>query len=126
MQATLAQADRRTTGTPSSALTEAAELAARVATTWTLAYTLPSLAVCAAQRGDSEVAAELFAAGSATAEAAAVAAAFPPDAEAARQWLPAVRSALGEEAFGRAWRRGRALRPADVPALAARISRGPA
>ncbi|WP_051684052.1 helix-turn-helix domain-containing protein [Blastococcus sp. URHD0036] len=123
MQATLAQSTGDEAG-GLAPLTEAAGLAAEVATTWALAYTLPALAVCAAQRGEHEVAAELFAAGSATAEAASVAAAYPPDAEAVRQWLPAVRSALGEEAFGRAWRRGRTLRPADVPALAARISRG--
>ncbi|MGY1743053.1 MULTISPECIES: ATP-binding protein [unclassified Blastococcus] len=124
MQATLAQATGDDAGalTP---LTEAAELAAEVATSWGLAYTLPALAVCAAHRGRHEIAAELFAAGSATAEAASVAAAYPPDQEAARRWLPVVRAALGEEAFERAWRRGRGLRPADVPALAARISRAP-
>ncbi len=103
-------------------LTEAAELAAAVGTAWTLAYTLPSLAVCAAQLGRYELAAELFAAGSATAAAGSVAVSFPPDLEAARGTLPVVRSALGEAAFEAAWRRGRALRPADVPALVARIS----
>ncbi|MGY1773998.1 ATP-binding protein [Blastococcus sp. SYSU D00813] len=106
-------------------LTEAADLAAAVATTWTLAYTLPSLAVCAAQRGRHELAAELFSAGSATAEAASVAVSFPPDLAAAAGWLPVVREALGEESFAAAWRRGRAVRPADVPALAARISPAP-
>ncbi len=103
-------------------LIEAAELAAAVGTAWTLAYTLPSLAVCAAQLGRHELAAELFAAGSATAAAGSVAVSFPPDLEAARETLPVVRAALGEEAFDAAWRRGRALRPADVPALAARIT----
>ncbi|RBY83291.1 helix-turn-helix domain-containing protein [Blastococcus sp. TF02A-26] len=122
MQASLALA----AGDPAGALdplAEAADLAAAVETTWTLAYTLPSLAVCAAQGGRHELAAELFAAGSATAEAASVAVSFPPDLEAARGWLPVVREALGEEAFDAAWRRGRTLRPADVPALAARIDR---
>ncbi|SEO46839.1 ATP-binding protein [Trujillonella endophytica] len=102
-------------------LTEAAELAAAVGTAWTLAYTLPSLAVCAAQRGRHGLAAELFAAGSATAEAGSLAVSFPPDLAAAREWLPVVRNALGEEAFAAAWGRGRALRPADVPGLAAGI-----
>jgi predicted ATPase/DNA-binding XRE family transcriptional regulator len=106
---------------------EAAELAAAVRTSWTLAYTLPGLAVVAASRGLPELAARLFAAGSATAEAAAVAVSFPPDVALARQVLPAVRAALGEEAFARAWDAGRLVRPADVPALAGEIrrSRGP-
>ncbi|WP_336027067.1 ATP-binding protein [Geodermatophilus sp. FMUSA9-8] len=97
--------------------TEAAVLAAEVRTTWTLAYTLPGLAAVAAARGRPELAARLFAAGSATAEAAAVAVAFPPDVELAAQVLPEVRAALGAEAFGRAWDAGRLLRPEDVPAL---------
>ncbi|MGY1821737.1 ATP-binding protein [Geodermatophilus sp. SYSU D00079] len=104
-------------------LTEAADLAAAVGTTWTLAYTLPGLAVLAAQRGSPEVAAELFAAGSATAEAASVAVSFPPDLERAGHWLAAVRAQLGEEAFRRAWERGRGVRPADVPGLAGRLRR---
>ncbi len=106
--------------------TEAAELAAEVRTTWTLAYTLPGLAVVAARRGRPELAARLFAGGSATAEAASVAVAFPPDVELARQVLPQVRAALGEAAFGRAWDAGRLLRPADVPALARELSASPA
>ncbi len=107
--------------------TEAADLAAAVRTTWTLAYTLPGLAVVAARRGAPELAARLFAAGSATAEAASVAVAFPPDVESARRVLPEVRAALGEEAFGRAWDAGRLVRPGDVPALVAglRPSRAP-
>ncbi|MGY1633453.1 ATP-binding protein [Geodermatophilus sp. SYSU D01186] len=122
MRATLAQG----TGDDAAALaclTEAADLAAAVATTWTLAYTLPGLAVLAAQRGRPELAAELFAAGSATAEAASVAVSFPPDLERAGHWLAAVRAELGEEAFRRAWERGRGVRPADVPGLAARLTR---
>jgi predicted ATPase/transcriptional regulator with XRE-family HTH domain len=103
--------------------TEAGELAALVGTSWTLAYTLPGLAVVAARRGRPELAAELFAAGSATAEADSVAVTFPPDLESARQWLAAVRAQLGEPAFGAAWERGRGHRPADVPRLAAAISR---
>jgi hypothetical protein len=102
--------------------TEAAVLAAEVGTTWTLAYTVPGLAVVAARRGLHELAAELFAAGSATAEAGSVAVTFPPDLEVARQWLAAVRSELGEDAFRRAWERGRGLRPDDVPRLAGTIS----
>ncbi|SNS22436.1 Predicted ATPase [Geodermatophilus saharensis] len=104
--------------------TEAADLAAEVRTTWTLAYTLPGLAVVAARRGSPELSARLFAAGSATAEAASVAVAFPPDVELARLVLPEVRAALGEEAFGRAWDAGRLLRPGDVPALARQIGPG--
>ncbi|MGK5114245.1 MULTISPECIES: ATP-binding protein [unclassified Geodermatophilus] len=102
--------------------TEAAELAAAVGTTWTMAYTVPGLAVLAARRGRPELAAELFAAGSATAEAASVAVSFPPDLESLARHLPEVRTALGEEAFRRAWERGRGLRPADVPGLAAQLT----
>ncbi|PWW23997.1 putative ATPase [Geodermatophilus normandii] len=102
---------------------EAADLAAEVRTTWTLAYTLPGLAVVAARRGLPDLAARLFAAGSATAEASSVAVAFPPDVELARDVLPEVRATLGETAFGRAWDAGRLVRPADVPALAGEIRR---
>jgi predicted ATPase/DNA-binding XRE family transcriptional regulator len=102
--------------------TEAAELAAEVGTTWTMAYTVPGLAAVAARRGLPEIAAELFAAGSATAEAAAVEISFPPDLESLARHLPEVRATLGEDAFRRAWERGRGLRPADVPRLAAEVS----
>ncbi|NEK56280.1 XRE family transcriptional regulator [Geodermatophilus sabuli] len=107
--------------------TEAAGLAVAVGTTWPLAYTVPGLAVVAARRGLPGLAAELFAAGSARAEAASVAVTFPPDLESARHWLSAVRTELGEVDFARAWARGRGLRPDDVPALAGHISarRGP-
>ena len=101
---------------------EAGALAAEVGTSWTLAYTLPGLAVVAARRGLPELAAELFAAGSATAEADSVAVTFPPDLAVAAQWLPTVRAELGEEAFAAAWERGRGLRPSDVPGLAELIS----
>lgn len=104
---------------------EAADLAAEVRTSWTLAYTLPGLAVVAAHRGLPELSARLFAAGSATAEAAAVAVSFPPDVALAAQELPAVRAVLGEEAFARAWDAGRLVRPEDVPALARQIRRSP-
>jgi len=102
--------------------TEAAALAAAVGTTWTLAYTVPGLAVLAARRGQPELAAELFAAGSATAEAGSVAVTFPPDLELAASWLPVVRTELGEDGFRRAWERGRVVRPAGVPGLAGEIS----
>ena len=101
---------------------EAAALAVEVGTTWTFVYTLPGLAVLAARSGMPELAAELFAAGSATAEAGSVAVTYPPDLESAGQWLPAVRAQLGEDAFRRAWERGRGLRPDDVPRLAGMIS----
>ena len=65
-------------------LVESADLAADAGITWTLACTMPGLAVLAARRGRLELAAELFAAGSAAAEAAAVAVTFPPDLEIAR------------------------------------------
>ena len=101
-------------------LTEAATLAARIDTTWTMAYALPALAAIAARRGRSELAAELFAA---AAQAASVTVAYPPDSDAARTSLPAVREELGEAAFERAWERGRGLRPGDIPGLVAGITR---
>ena len=103
-------------------LVEAADLAAEVGTTWTLVYTLPGLAVIAARRGQAELAAELFAAGSATAEAASLALSFPPDLATAQRRLQEVQAALGPEAFERAWDRGRRTALADVPALARRIT----
>jgi hypothetical protein len=66
------------------------------------------------------VAAVLFAT---AAEAASVTVAYPPDSDVARRWLDAVRAELGEEAFGRAWERGRRMRPGDVPGLVAGITR---
>jgi predicted ATPase/DNA-binding XRE family transcriptional regulator len=104
---------------------EAAALAVEVGTTWTLVYTVPGLAVLAARRGSPELAAALFAAGSVTAEAGSVAVTFPPDLAVAGEWLAAVRSELGEDAFRRAWERGRLLRPDDVPRLADEISGRP-
>ncbi|MGY1804999.1 ATP-binding protein [Blastococcus sp. SYSU D00922] len=102
--------------------TEAATLAAEVRTTWTLAYAVPGLAVLAARRGQWELATRLFAAGSATAEAASVAITYPPDVEMAREWLTVVRTELGEDAFRRAWEGGRGVRPDDVPGLAREIT----
>ncbi|SDF07333.1 Predicted ATPase [Blastococcus aurantiacus] len=101
---------------------EAGALAAEVGTSWTLAYTLPGLAIVAARRGLPELAAELFAAGSATAEADSVAVTFPPDLAVAAQWLHTVRAELGERDFTAAWERGRGLRPSDVPRVAELIS----
>ncbi|HSK55985.1 MAG TPA: helix-turn-helix domain-containing protein [Jiangellales bacterium] len=124
MQGTVAQAG----GDDSAALdrlVEAADLAAEVGTTWTLVYTLPQLAVLAARRGQPALAAQLFAAGSATAEAASLAVAFPPDLESAQRWLQAVQAELGAEAFAQAWDAGRRVRPADVPGLARSITASP-
>jgi tetratricopeptide (TPR) repeat protein len=94
--------------------TEASELAARIDTTWTMAYALPALAAIAARRGRPELAAELFAA---AAQASSVTVAYPPDSDVARTCLATVREELGEEAFARAWERGRGLRPRDIPRL---------
>jgi tetratricopeptide (TPR) repeat protein len=101
-------------------LTEAVELAAGIGTTWTMAYALPALGAIAAGRGQAGLAVELFAAG---AESASATVAYPPDSQVARTSLSAVREQLGEEAFRRAWERGRALRPGDVPGLARRVTR---
>ncbi|MDP3891188.1 helix-turn-helix domain-containing protein [Nocardioides sp.] len=120
MRATVAQAAGRE-GAALGCLVEAAELASRVATSWTLVYTLPGLAVLAARGGQPELAAELFAAGSATAEAASLAMSFPPDQESARHWLLQVQAQLGSEAFAQAWDAGRRATPTDVPALALRV-----
>ena len=98
--------------------TEAVALAAGIDTTWTLAYALPSLAAIAARRSRPELAAELVAA---AAQAARVTVAYPPGSDAARTWLAGVRADMGDEAFEQAWERGRRLRPADVPGLAARL-----
>ncbi|MGY1708874.1 ATP-binding protein [Geodermatophilus sp. SYSU D00758] len=121
VQASLASA-REDDAAALDRLREAAGLAAAVGTTWTLAHTLPALAVLAARGGRPELAAELFGAGAATAEAAAVAVRFPPDLDSARYWLPEVRARLGEAAFGRAWERGLGIRPADVPRLAGEVT----
>jgi tetratricopeptide (TPR) repeat protein len=105
--------------------TEGAVLSAEVGTTWTLVYSVLGLAVGAARRGRYELAAELFAAGSATEESSSVVVSFPPDLALVQEWLPVVRTELGEEAFGGAWERGRRLVPGDVPRLAAELTRGP-
>ncbi|MGY1601702.1 ATP-binding protein [Geodermatophilus sp. SYSU D00815] len=104
-------------------LLEVVQLAAGIRTTWNTAYALPDLGALAAERGQPELAAELF---GAAAEAAATTVAVPPDPEHASRLLNAVRAELGEEAFRRAWERGRRVEPADVPGLAARITRVPA
>jgi tetratricopeptide (TPR) repeat protein len=105
-----------------AAYTEAVDISARLEARWTMTYTLAGLAAIAALRGHPELAAELFAVGSATAEAGSVAVAYPPDLEVVRRWLPVVRGQLGEDAFRRAWERGRGLRLTDIPSLAARIN----
>ncbi len=112
-------------GTALDRWTDAARLSADVATSWTLIYTLPGLAVLAARQGRHDLAAQLFAAGSATAEASAVVVSFPPDLAIAAEWLPRVRDELGEDGFRAAWARGRGLRPADVPRLAGTLSDPP-
>jgi ATP/maltotriose-dependent transcriptional regulator MalT len=101
-------------------LTEAVELAARIGTSWTLAYALPALAALAARRGDPELAAELYAAG---AEASSVTVAYPPEAVVAHTSPAGVRAELGDEAFARAWERGRGVRPDAAPRLVARLTR---
>ena len=106
-------------------LVEAAELAAQVGTTWTLVYTLAALGVLAARRDQPELAATLFAAGSATAEASSLAVSFPPDLASAQQGLRAARAALGDEAFARAWDAGRRSQSSDVPGLARSVSCSP-
>ena len=89
---------------------------------WTLVYALPGLAVLAARAGQPELAATLFAAGSATGEAGNVTLSFPPDLAVIAETLPQVRQRLGEESFRTAWDAGRGVRPADVARLAARVS----
>jgi ATP/maltotriose-dependent transcriptional regulator MalT len=121
MQGTVAQA-AGDDATALANLVEAADLAAEVGTTWTLVYTLPQLAVLAARGGQRAIAAELFAAGSATAEAASLAVSFPPDLESAQRWLHRVQAELATEAFDQAWDAGRQVTPADVPGLARRIT----
>jgi hypothetical protein len=102
-------------------LGEAAALAAEVGTTWTLVYTLPALAVLAARRAQPELAAVLFEAGVATAEASGLAVSFPPSREGAEHWRAVVRSSLDDEAWARAREVGRTLAAADVAGLVTRI-----
>ena len=104
-------------------LTEAAGLAAEVGTTWTLVYTLPALAVLAARRARPDLAAVLFAAGTATAETSGLAVSFPPSREGAEHWLAVVRSSLDHEDWQRAQEAGRTLPPAAVADLAAQLRR---
>jgi len=103
-------------------LTEGAEVSVHAGITWTLVYSVLGLAVSAAQRDLPELAAQLFAAGSATQESTSVTVSFPPDLEGAQRWLPVVRERLGPVAFQRAWDAGRSLRPADVLRLAAEVT----
>ena len=102
-------------------LIEAAELAADVGTTWSLVYTLATLAVLAARRSMTELAAVLFAAAGATAEASSLPVSFPPSREGSDHWLTVVRDRLDVETWQRAQETGRALPPAEVADLARRI-----
>ena len=102
-------------------LREAAAVAAEVGTTWTLVYSMPALGILAARRGLFDVAAVLFAAGAATAEASSVAGSFPPSRGASSHWLAAVRRELGPEAWARAEDTGRALSPESLADLADQI-----
>ena len=102
-------------------LTEAAEVAADVGTTWALVYTLPALAVLAARRSLPELAATLFAAGEATAEASSLPVSFPPSREGAEHWLVVVRDQLTPAAWRRAQESGRLLSPDEVADLARTI-----
>ncbi|ROO86604.1 putative ATPase [Actinocorallia herbida] len=126
MQATLAlHADDD--GAALRHLTEATRLAVEVRTTWTLVYSLSALAGVAVRHAEPAVAASLFAAASATAEASLLTVAFRPDSDAAETQLDALRRRLPEEEFRRAWEHGRTLRTDEVLDLVARISvrRGP-
>ena len=102
-------------------LIEAAELAAEVGTTWSLVYTLATLAVLAARRSMTELAAVMFAAAGATAEASSLPVSFPPSREGADHWLTVVRDRLDVETWQRTQESGRALPPAEVADLARRI-----
>ena len=104
-------------------LTEGAVVSVHAGITWTLVYSVLGLAVSAAQHDRPKLAAQLFAAGSATQESTSVAVSFPPDLEGAQRWLPVVRERLGPEAFRRAWDVGRSLRPVDVLRLAPEVTR---
>lgn len=106
--------------------TEAAELAADVRTSWTLVYTLSALAALAVRRGRADLAAELYAAGAATAETSLVEVAFRPDLESAEAHLQEVRRRLSDEEFDRCWTRGRTLGMAEVLELLPEISVRPA
>ncbi len=101
---------------------EAARVAAEVGTTWTLVYTLPALGVLATRRDRPELAAALFGAGEAMAEASLLSIAFRPDLEAAALHLAEVRLRLSPDALARAWERGRALDGDGVVALLPEIS----
>jgi hypothetical protein len=102
-------------------LTEAAELAAEVGTTWSMVYTLAALAVLAARRSLLEVATVLFAAAEATAEASSLPLSFPPSREGVDHWLGVVREHLDTETWRRAQESGRTLPPSAVAGLARQI-----
>ena len=102
-------------------LTEAAELAAEVGTTWSLVYTLAALAVLAARRSLLELAAVLFASAEATAEASSIPLSFPPSREGVDHWISVVHEQLDAETWRRAQESGRTLPPSAVADLARQI-----
>jgi hypothetical protein len=102
-------------------VTAAAELAAEVGTTWSLVYTLADLAVLAARRSLLEIAAILFAAAEATAEASSVRVSFPPSREGLDHGRGVVRDQLDRETWRRAQGSGRSLPPGAVLDVARQI-----
>ncbi len=101
---------------------EAAELAADVGTSWTLVYTLSTLATLAVRRGRPDLAAVYFSAGAAAAEATLVEMAFRPDRESADVHLAEVQRQLSADEFDRCWAMGRSLQLGDLVDLVQEIN----
>jgi tetratricopeptide (TPR) repeat protein len=80
-------------------------------------YFLLTLASCAARRGASERAAQLYGASQRSLEQRGEAT-TPFDADRRREEVPALRAHLGDEAYEAAYERGRSLTPADAFAFA--------
>jgi hypothetical protein len=78
--------------------------------------------VLAARNSQPDLAAVLFAAGTATAEASGLVVSFPPSREGADHWLAVVRSSLDQQTWQQAQETGRTL-PADVRDVARQIRR---